>query len=324
LAKGNIKEYGIFTSDKINPINEFQSFIHSISNVIEWFKNFKENIYKMSIELLIFIYKTILRVVTQTPSFIFDNTFVPNTSIIFSTASIGIIIILTIVESLKQMINKKKFKPTHFQKIIKRIPISIAVSGFAPFLFQQGFRMINKIALDIIELGGNFLNGSLIENMTLTGMDAVSVLIFDVILIGLLVPIIMQNAKRWWDLFCLAAISPLAMTAWIFDDKRYLFNIWWSTIQKHSIIQLVYATFIMLMGIFIYGTRFVTPEAWSIKFLIVIGALYRLANPPNFIKSYTRGDTNIVDMFKNMHSTFSNVVNTITFKKFSLKKIGRR
>lgn len=152
-----------------------------------------------------------------------------------------------------------------------------------------------------------------------TPFDVIIMLIFDGMLIGVLIPILLQCGRRYWDLLCLAAISPLAMTAFLFDRHKHHYNNWLNQIKKLSTVQLVYATFIMLMGVFIYGTRFITGDFMTIlipKALIVLGCLYRLANPPQFIKSMTDSGDDIVDMGSGVVKTMKNTYDTVTLKKF--------
>src|SRR5690606_16057453 len=111
-------------------------------------------------------------------------------------------------------------------------------------------------------------------------IDVLGLFLFDIVLIALLIPILLQNGRRWRDLMCLAAVSPFALASWIFDRHEHFFNQWWSNVKRLSLVQLVYALFILMLGLFIYATRFMSPDAWLIKILIISGGLFGLANPP--------------------------------------------
>lgn len=291
--------------------------VKNVLAVIEWVKNIKHHLYDFSIDIFTFVFEMLMLVGLQTPSFIFNNSYTINTTKTFSLISISIIIILSMYESIVQMTSKvSKQKYTEFTKIVKRLPIALGIAGFTPFLFQEGFKIINKLTRGIIQLGGNlFSDNNLRDIISLSFVDVLGMILFDIVAIGLLIPILLQAGRRFWDLFCLCAVSPLAYTAWIFDRHRHMHQIWWNNIKKLSVIQLVIAIFIVLMGIFLYGARFIT-GAWEIKVLIILGGLYRIANPPNFIKSYTRGEDDVVGMFDSYKKAFSGIYSTVMFKNF--------
>lgn len=288
--------------------------VKNIIIAIEWLKDIKQHIYQWSLDLLSFTYETLINIVLHTPLFLFNNSFVKNTSITFSIVSISIVILLTIFEMIMKMLNKKH---TDFKNIMKRFPLAIALTGFSPFLFEQAFKIINKLTKGISHVGGVTLSGDSFANLVTVGeIDVLILLLFDITLLGLLIPVFLQQGRRWWSLFCLSAISPLAMSTWIFDRHSHLFDQWWSSVKRLSIVQLVYSVFIVLMGIFIYATRFISPELFLVKLLIVIGGLYSLINPPQIVKSYSRGDGDVFDMYDNYKKSAIGLYNTVTLKNF--------
>ena len=128
----------------------------------------------------------------------------------------------------------------------------------------------------------------------------------------MLFPILLQNGRRWWDLMCLAAVSPLAGTAYVFDRHRHYFKSWWKQVKHLSLIQLVYAVFIMFMGVFIFGTQNMT-AGWGLilKLAIVAGGMWRMLNPPRIVKELTSGDSrNVFDMANDYKKGFKKVKDT--------------
>lgn len=293
-------------------LKDITSFINEIRRAIDWLKNINDHIYQWSLDLLSFTYETLVNVVLHVPLFLFNNSFVKNTSITFSIISISVLVLLTMYEMIMKMLRKKH---TDFRTVLKKFPIAIGVTGFAPFLFEQAFKLINKLTKGITEIGGSVLDGKAFANLvTADSVDTVVLLLFDLTLLGLLVPIFLQQGRRWWNLFCLSAITPLALTSWIFDRHSHMFEQWWNSIKRISVIQLVYSVFIVLLGVFIYGTRFISPEYFLIKLVITIGALHSLANPPQIVKSYARGEGDIFDMYDGYKKTAVGVFNTITMR----------
>ena len=323
LDRGDVRK-GVFSKSQIaergGSIEEIKTFftgaIDKFNEITIWMNNLHEHIAEFSVDLITYIYEILTKIVLHTPLFIFNNSYLKNTSLTFALVSITLVTILTIFESLMQ-ISKKKH--TKFSDIMKRYPVAIAITGFAPFLFENGFRAINKLSSIITTIGGSLnRDGMLIMETPTSGLDVLIMLIFDGMLIGLLIPVFLQNGRRWFDLLTLAVISPLAMTAYCFDRHRHLFTSWLEQIKKLSTVQLVYSVFIMLMGVFIYGTRYMTGgfELLIFKMLIVLGSLYRLSNPPAFVKRMTDQGDDVMDVGKNAFSTIKGVYDTVTLKKF--------
>lgn len=298
-----------------NPKSGFGSeaikFFADINTAILWIKQLPSHINEWSLDLLSFTYETLVNLVLYTPIFLFDNPLVKNTSLTFSVISISITILCTIYEMIMKMCRKKH---TDFKQILKRFPLVVAGSGLAPFLFQQAFQYINKLTKGINQIGGVSLSGDSFANIVTDGVDTLILLVFDVTLLGLLIPLFLRQGQRWWNLFLLSAVSPLALTSWIFDRHSHMFNQWWNTVKRLSVVQLVYATFILLIGVFIYGTRFISSEYWLIKGLVVLGGLFSLSNPPQIVKSYERGDGDVFDIYNGYKNTAKNVYDTITLR----------
>jgi hypothetical protein len=132
----------------------------------------------------------------------------------------------------------------------------------------------------------------------------------------MLIPICLQAARRWWDLLVLCAISPLALSSWCFDRHRHYFDKWLDSVKTHGLSQLVYAVYILLMGIIIFSTQAIQGGFITlvIKVLLVVAGLNRLAHPPHFIKRMTDNGSDIFDEYDKTKKTFSDVYNTLTMK----------
>lgn len=325
LERGDVSK-GIFSKEEIanrgGRIEEFKSFFESWDTVMSkfneitiWFNDIHQHVAEASVNLISYIYEILTKVILHTPLFIFNNSYLKNTSLTLAMVSITLVTILTIFESIMQI---SKQRHTKFIDVLKRYPIAIGVTGFAPFLFETGFKIINKLSSAITQIGGAVnRNGMLLIDAPTNTLDVLIMLIFDGMLLGLLIPIFLQNGRRWFDLLTLSVVSPLALTAFCFDRHRHYFDKWWDQIKRLSLVQIVYSVFIMLMGVFIYGTRFMTGgffEVLIFKMLITLGSLYRLANPPNFVKRMTDNGEDVVGMGTNYFNTFKRTYDTVTLR----------
>lgn len=234
-----------------------------------------------------------------------------------------IVIILTMFESFVQMTSKvSKKKYTNFYTIIKRFPIAAGISLSLPFIFEHGFKLLNKITRGIASLGGDLFKGDNFTNLlSLSGIDIIGMIIFDVICIGLIVPILVNQGKRLWRIFLHTSIAPIALSAWIFDRHRRHFDQWLENMKDLAFVQIVFSTFILLMGFLLYTVRFLTVDMWIFKILIIVGALHHLANPPSFVSRFDRTDRKSeVGLFESYGKLYNNVRKVTNVKNTPLLK----
>jgi hypothetical protein len=287
-----------------------------IINGLDWFNNLPFSIPKYTADLLTSIYHFLAKIVLQTPLFIFNNPYIKNTSLTFAMISISIVTILTVFEAIMQMMNKKH---TDFKTIAKRWLVVAGVSGFMPFLFETGFTYLNKLSDAISSMGMNGGNShGLISSEGMGWFDTLVIILFDLTAISMLIPICLQAGRRWWDLLVLCAVSPLALSSFCFDRHKHYFEKWMDSVKTHSLSQLVYAVYILLMGIVIFSTQaihggFIT---LAIKVVIVLAGLNRLTHPPQFIKKMTDGGSDVFDEYDKTKRTLTDVYKTLTLQNF--------
>lgn len=325
--RGDITKHGLFNKENIlergGSIQEFKDVTEKLGMILDkiikgmdWIAYAWYHPDEMSIKLLTSIYEVLTKVVLTTPTFIFNNTFIQSISLKFSLISIVIVTALTIVESIMQITRQKH---TKIKTIIKRYFGVVTVTGFAPFLFEKGFDFINKLTSSIISLGGDFSRATTtVQTMGMANLDVLIMFAFDITLLAMLIPIMLQNGRRWWDLMCLSATAPIAGVAFVFDRYRHYFDSWWSSVKRLSMIQLVYGVFITLLGVFIFATRdMVTGWELIIKLLIAAGGMWRLLNPPRIVLNLTQGDgKDVFNMYDDYKSGAKKVIDTVTFKNF--------
>ncbi|WP_299831310.1 hypothetical protein [uncultured Metabacillus sp.] len=303
---------GISSGGDVGALQTWKTIGEYIIKGINWFVHLPENIAQLSVNLLTKLYE-LLMYILQTPLFIFNNSYIKDATLVFTSSSILIVTILTLIELMKRMFKKRH---TDFKDIMGRWALAVTGSGFAPFLFEQTFNLLNLISKAITKIGASEIKAEeMMTYMKMSGFNTVLLVGFDIILIAIMIPIFLQNFRRFFDLMCLSAITPLALTAWVFDDYRHYFNKWWNQVKSLGSIQIVYSLFICLLGIFIFGTRnIVDGGGLFLKIGIAIGGLYRLANPPQFIKSKFDNGDDIIDVGKNLWKTGRNVWNTVTLQ----------
>lgn len=326
LERGDVRN-GYFSKEAIEErggsFNEFKELFGNIDELtgkivagLDWLNNLPVSLPKLTADLLTSIYNLLAKLALQTPLFIFNNPYIQNTSLMFAMASISIVTILTIYEAFMQMLKKEH---TDFKTIVKRYFLVASVSGFLPFFFESGFTFINKVSHAISALGqvnGGNLSGY-VTGEKMGFFDTLIIVLFDLTAISMLIPFALQQGKRWFDTLCLSAISPLALTSYVFDRHRHYFSKWWNSVKSLAIIQVVYAVFILMMGIFIFATQGLTGGiiTLAIKLLIVLGGLQRLCNAPMFIMRMADGHgEDVFDMWDGFKKSYKNIYDTVTLK----------
>lgn len=293
-------------------------FFSTVVKIINFFQNLPHNMIHYTNVLTGKVFEWLI-LLLQTPLFIFNATNIHNVSLVFSGISILIVTILTMIEGIKRMM---KVKHTDVKRIYNRYFVALLGAGIAPVLFEGSFGIINALVRAIGQIGGNGANDNLAIDPTLLGstvgwVSALGLVAFDIVLIAVLIPVLLQNARRFFDLMVLCAITPLALTAWIFDDYRHFFSTWWNNVKKMSMTPLVYSIFVCMIGLLIFGTNATTWSGLFMKLIILIGGLYRMTNPPSFLKREMDIEkSDIEDRGFELWNNIKNVRNNLTLKNY--------
>ncbi|WCS69298.1 hypothetical protein Goe20_01810 [Bacillus phage vB_BsuM-Goe20] len=276
-------------------------FNRAVAKTNEFLSDMPHHLAEMSVHLMSWLYELCASLILKTPLWLFSNEWFENTTYLFSLLALGVVSVLTVVESVKLMLSrgkKKRSGPMDFKTIMKRWGIVAGIITATPFLFQKVFQGLNKISDALISMGATTMNNIALP-MHISGWDVFSLLIFDVILISTIVPVLWKNGRRFFDVMVLGVTSPLALTAWIFDPYRHLFQQWWSRLKHLSLVQVYYALFLLILGWFIFGVPTPTDVLGLIvKMLVVIGGFTRMTSPPRIIMKHLDNGGGFDEVYK--------------------------
>lgn len=324
LSSVIMEPHGILTSPNTmkNIHDNFDNWVkigELVYKGIQWVGNLPKNIPHYSVDLFSGVYKLIADLVLQTPTFIFDNSIIQDKMLVFSGLSVLIVSVMTAFTGIKQMIKKRH---TDVKTISYRFLLATIVSGFAPFIFKMTFSGLNYLSTALNKMTQVELsNYAFVENLSLSALDTTVLIGFDLVSIALLIPILLQSGKRWFDLLCLSAITPLAMSSFVFNETRRYYSAWLEAIISKGKTQLVYAFFIFIMSVFMFGTVGVaSTSGLLIKMLILLGGLMTMANPPRMVLSQVDKDGDIGGYANKVKKSTGSVYRTLTFNKFSAAK----
>lgn len=293
--------------DRFNPlsketISKYESMVDQVYKIFEWFKNIKENVIELSTDLMIWVFETLSKVVLHTPSFLFDSDWFRNNVVTFTGLSIAMVIILTMYEGFQRMSGHllKNKSVTDISRILKRFPLVLIGSALAPSMFYYVFKGLNKLTDIIIDFGKHQMDKGMsqLDINDISFLQIVGFIGFDIALISLLIPILLQNFRRWFDLVGLGVLTPLALTCWVFNSCEHLFDMWWNHIKKCASIQIIYAIFLLLIGTLLFGTK-LPNNGWDIliQMGIILGGLMRLNSPPSIISRHSDKGGDVKTMF---------------------------
>lgn len=304
----------------VTQTEQWQKIGNAIWNGIQWLYNLPENIPLYSLQLCSSIFHLLFDVVLETPILLFDNPVIQDKMLVFSGVSILLVTVFTAISGIKQMLLKRH---TPLKTIMTRFFAAVTISGFAPAIFKGVFSFLNFISKQLCSLTDKTINVHSIINNNSDAFGLVALTGFDLVSIALLIPILLKTAKRWFDLLCLSAVTPLAMAASVFDETRHFFHSWLDGIINRGQTQLVYAFFLFIMSVFIFGTVGITSTyGILVRFLILIGGLMELANPPGFVTKLASNDQSLSEYWNSMKNTKEKVISNLTFNKFAkIKKL---
>lgn len=323
LERGDVRK-GIFSKEAImergGTLQEFGGVFDKLGVVLDWIisagawlNNLPSNIAQLSVDLWTKVFE-LLMFMLQTPLFIFNNSFLTDTSMVFAGVSVVLVTVLTMINYIKRMLKKEN---TDTKSIMKRWFLACVGTGFAPFAFEQSFNLLNKVSVAITKIGGSQMSSEGMMNaLKLSGFNTLILMGFDLVLVVLMFQFLLQNGRRCFDLCCLAAITPLALAASVFDDTKHLHTQWWNAIKKLGMVQIIYATFICLLGVMMFATKDIV-TGWGLLFkaCICMGGLFRLVNPPRFVLSRLDNGGNVIDSGKSAWKDIKDIYNTVTLKK---------
>lgn len=306
LSTPTANAHASLLDDITKPIKEVntkvENIVNSVNSVVNWFKNLNEKISEMSVDLLVSSYELITSVVLFTPAFLFDSEWFRNSTLTFTGLSVALSMLILLYEGFQKMFGHlwNSSRTTDMLRVVKRMPLVVIGSAIAPSAFYYGFKGLNHITDVIIDMGKIKMTEGInkLEFNEVTMLELVAFIGFDLALIGMMIPVFLQNFRRWADLLMLGVMTPLALSCWVFKEHEGLFRNWWTNIKRASLTQLVYAVFLLIIGTLIFGTKTPdTPMDLLIKLGIVIGGLWRMQTPPNLVRGHIDNGADIADVW---------------------------
>jgi hypothetical protein len=310
-------EKALLTTDPTDDKIDYLQYMYDYANhapltriMPEWFKEIMiyimasfNDVTHSSIQFIFkHIYKFVTEVVLYTPQWIFDNDWFSSVVSKYSTVSIACVIVFAMIEGIKRMC---KLSHTKFTDTLKKLPLALGISAATPYIFTHGLKLLNKTTEMILKLSSETLTNTDVSvvatSLIFEPINILMMIIFLIVVAVLCIPMVLFHARRWFDLTVLGILTPLAMSAWLFESTQSYFHLWLRNIKSLSMVQIAYAVFISILGILMFATPNPTTVAGIFsKILIMTGGIYRLAYPPQFIKRFDDNGGSFIQWAKQM------------------------
>lgn len=287
----------------------FKLYGKIFKKIYDFFYNFDQNVNHIIENVIKWVFEFVSKIIL-TPEWLIGNEWFLNINHIFVIISIlttGIIVLIKI------LINIYKNRELDEKKIVKRFAIALGVSCTFPAIFQYTIKTINNITNGIIHFTSELIGDNIhfaFSDIALGKsfeFNELVIMLFLPIYVGLCIPIGFRAGLRWFQILRLGAVTPLAMSMWVFDDLKHYHTKWWNGLKEKILHQLIHSLYVLFIGLIIFCTP--TPTTFGAliaKLLTVAGGLWELVFPPRFIASHLDNGEDVIDRYDKMKRGYKN------------------
>lgn len=251
------------------------------------------------IDLVAWIFDTMIDYVLFTPVGMFKSATAISMVVKFGVVSGSLVTILSLFEGIKRMMNMQY---TPVGQIIRRYPIALAVSGFAPLLFywmgmgaNEIVKLIGLITGTTLQEPGMFVNKwhQLGDSIYLSFLT----FLFMVAMLWYLLKAFFFHATRWFGLLFNCVTTPLVMLSYVFKSYEHVAASWLKdTIGKYAV-QVYHSFFLSMIGIIMYAPNIIPftggvdgTNSMLVRIMLAIGGLHLMNKPPAWVRNATAGE----------------------------------
>ncbi|GEN35931.1 hypothetical protein ADA01nite_33910 [Aneurinibacillus danicus] len=242
--------------------------------------------------LLGWIFRLICGVVYTLPIWIFTSTGFMHTFSLVTILSISLIGIKGVWKGISTGYAKQEVSNKEIGGMVWRLVLVMIGIGFLPMGLDTITRLINRVTLAIGKFGFSQVTStpdvSYLNNAVITqgfsDIDVFSMAIFDALLLWNAIPLLFQAGRRWVDMTILGVVSPLALSCFVFEDTKHYGRTWWNGVKKIGVEQIWQVSLLAFLLLLMFGSKQITgPADVFVKFLLLIGGLSRMKQPPSFM-----------------------------------------
>jgi hypothetical protein len=292
--------------------DNMEKFFKWYAGIFEWLKHLPTHILDGSIQLLSWLYELVADFMLGVPTELFSSNWFNTASYVFAGIGFLTTLILPKLEGLRQIVlpfsRKQSSTFMDWKTLLRRLPVAVIGAGLAPKAFEMVFTLLDKFTSTIIHAGRDqiMMATTHVDITNFGWLDGLAIIGFDIAFLVKMYPLFLQLASRYFNLLSLGALTPLALSAWVYDEHRGWYEEWLDSLKAIILSMIWYAFFLTIMGVLIVGIGGVTTfKGLFIKLLIIIGCINTMTNPPHILRKYTDSGKDVSDMLKQFKDTIT-------------------
>lgn len=234
-------------------------------------------------------FSSLTKLVTTVPVDLISNSNAFKLQGIFMGYGVLMMILLSMTEGYRAIIGVSYTKPS---TLFGRSFVAIVGAGLTMPVVIWLITVTNKFVQVILVLGETYFNGAsdlgnMLRDFSASGAgNFLASLLFMIAFFYFIAHALFKVGIRWFDLLMNVIGSPFAWAAYVTDGtSKHLFN-WMSSTGRLIIVNVMYAFYVVVISVVIMAPGPVESfGGWLARMLLLVGGLYRLANPPAWIQS---------------------------------------
>lgn len=232
-------------------------------------------------------FSAMTKMVTTIPVELLNNPGVHKMQGLFMGYSVLMMIFLSIIEGYKALIGVNY---TRISTMFGRTFVALVGAGLTVPAVVWLVKCSNLAVEMILLLGETYFNGSsdigtVLKDFSKSGgVNFAASLLFLVAFFYFIVQAMFKVGIRWFDLLMNVVTSPFAWASYLTNGTASHLASWMASTGKLILINMVYAFYVIVISVLIMAPGPVESfGGWTGRMLLLVGGLYRLANPPAWI-----------------------------------------
>lgn len=256
-----------------------------VTTVDGWMKDIANGYY----EFIGWSFSELTKMVTTVPIGMIDNENVFKLQGLFMGYSVLMMIFLSVIEGYKAIMGVSYTKIT---TIFGRTFVALVGAGLTvPAVIwlvncaNLAVQMIMLLATSYFGSGGNV--GEVLKDFSAGGFgNFFASLLFMVAFFYFIAHALFKVGIRWFDLLMNVVSSPFAWGAYVTNGTAGYLKRWMTTTGRLILTNIVYAFYVVVISVIILSPAGVdSAGGWLGRMLLLIGGLFRLANPPAWLQA---------------------------------------
>jgi hypothetical protein len=230
---------------------------------------------------------------------------------IFMGYSVLMMIFLTIAEGYKAIMGISYTKPA---TIFGRTFIALIGAGMTMPAVVWLIKCSNMAVQMIAVLADTYFHnstdlGGMLRDFSASGTaNFIASALFMIAFLYFICHALFKVGVRWFDLLMNMVSSPFAWASYVTNGTSKHLSNWMTGTGKLILINIVYAFYVTVISVIVMAPGPVESfGGWVARMLLLVGGLYRLANPPSWIQN--------MDAQGTLSPMLRKVYNMVTFRK---------